>query len=289
MSQISYKITLSAGAMMDVSAGINAQVMPLVSQAVRAIAQQGQSDWMKAVYGAKLWSGEKDRYAQSIKIRETGDFSAVIEADYKYADEIENGRPSRDLKKMLDTSMKVRLTEKGKRFLVIPFRHNTTGNNAIAKAVPGNVQALASNMATSRITKVTQRPSGERTHLSPTTGMHASSKQSQFLSNPATKGAAMVARNHYAWGGRLTAGMLKGAGASAAEVKRYAGMVKMDTSTPGGAKSSSMMTFRIMMEGSKGWVVKAQPGLFLARTVAQNLQPKAQAAFAEAIARTVKG
>lgn len=289
MSQISYKITLPAGAMMDVSAGINAQVMPLLSQAVRAIAQQGQADWMKAVYSAKLWSGEKDAYAQSIKVRSTGDFSAVIETDYKYAEEIETGRPARDLKKMLDTSMKVRLTEKGKRFLVIPFRHNSAGNNAIAKAVPGAVQALANNMATSRITKVTERPSGERTRLSPTTGMQPAAKQVAFLSNPATKGPATVARNNYAWGARLTAGMLQGAGASKAEAKRYAGLVKMDTSTPGGSKSSAMMTFRIMMEGSKGWVVAAQPGLFLARKVVQDLQPKAEAAFAKAVEKTIKG
>ena len=289
MSQISYKITLSAGAVMDASTGINALVLPLVGQAVRAIAQQGQSDWMKAVHGAKLWSVEKDAYAQSITVRSTGDFSSVIETDYKYAFEIENGRPARDLKRMLDTSMKVRISEKGKRFLVIPFRHNTAGNNAIAKAVPGAVQALVGAMKLSRVTKQTERPSGERTHLSPTTGMHASGKQSPYLSNPATKSAAMVTKNTYAWGSRLTAGMLKGAGSTKAEAKRYAGMVKMDTSTPGGAKSSSMMTFRIMMEGSKGWVVPSKPGLYLARKVAQDLQPKATAAFAKAIELSIKG
>ena len=288
MSMINYKITLSSGSVMDASAGINAQVLPMVAQAVRAIGQQAQSDWMKSVHGAKLWSGEKDAYAGSIKIRQTGDFSLVVESDYKYADEIENGRPSRDLKKMLDTSMKVRLTEKGKRFLVIPMRHNSSGNNAHAQGVPGHVQGLANAMVPTRVVKQTQRPSGERTSLSPTTGMHATAKQSQFLSNPATRGQSMVGKNNYAWGGRLTAGMLKGAGASAAEVKRYAGMVKMDTSTPGGAKSSSMMTFRIMMEGSKGWIVPAKPGLYLARKVAQDLEPKATAAFAMAIQKSLK-
>lgn len=288
MSMINYKITLSSGSIMDASAGINAQVLPMVAQAVRAIGQQAQSDWMKAVHGAKLWSGEKDAYAQSIKIRTTGDFSLVVEADYKYADEIENGRPSRDLKKMLDTSMKVRLTEKGKRFLVIPMRHNSSGNNAHAQSVPGHAQALAKAMVPSRIVKQTQRPSGERTSLSPTTGMHATAKQPQFLSNPATRGASTVVKNNYAWGGRLTAGMLKGVGSTAAEVKRYAGLVKMDTSTPGGAKSSSLLTFRIMMEGSSGWVIKAQPGLYLARKVSQDLEPKAAAAFEQAIKRSLK-
>ena len=289
MVQINYTINLSAGAMMDASAGINAQVLPLVAQAVRAVSQQARADWMKAVHGAKLWSGEKNAYVQSIKIRETGNFSAVVEADYKYADEIEHGRPARDLKKMLDTSLKVRLTDKGKRFLVIPFRHNTAGHNALTRAVPTNVQNLADGMTTSRITSQSQRPSGEVTRLSPKTGMHPSANQQQFLSNPKTQAAATVEKNHYAWGDRLTRGALKASGASAQDVRRYAGMVKMDASTLDSSKSSGLMTFRIMMEGSKGWIVPAKPGLYLARKVAQDLQPKASAAFAEAIKRSISG
>lgn len=288
-STIQYSITFEAGALLNISAGINEQVMPLMSQAVNAIAQQAKINWAKAIHGASLWSAEKDAYMQSIKMRETGPFSAVVESDYQYAWDIENGRPPRDLKKMLNTSMKVRRTESGKRFLVIPFRYNTAGHNALAQAVPTGVQSLAASIAPSRITTVGQRPSGQVTHLSPKSGMTPSQHQSQYLSNPKTQGASMVARNQYAWGGRITAAMLKANGASAQEVKRYAGMVRMDTSTPGGAKSSALMTFRVMMEGSPKWIVPAKPGLFLARRVQQELQPKAQAAFQEAIKRTLGG
>lgn len=42
---------------------INKQVFPLLNQAVRAIAQQTAADWQENIYGAKLWSGEKDAYA----------------------------------------------------------------------------------------------------------------------------------------------------------------------------------------------------------------------------------
>lgn len=288
MSAVSYQITFTAGSQIELARGINKKVMPLLNQAVKAIAQQTVADWQEAVYKAKLWSGEKDAYAQSIKWEMTGDFSAMVSTDYKYAAEIETGRPPRDLKKMLDTSLKVRRTEKGKRFLVIPMRHNTPGNAAHAKAMPQAVYGLAKAMTPSRVVATGQRPSGEVTHLSPKTGMQPSATQTPYLSNSKTKQALTVNRNQYAWGGRLTAAMLKSAGMSAQDAKLYAGMVKMDTSTPGKkGKSSAYMTFRIMMEGQTGkWVIPAQPGLFLARGVAQAMQPKAEAAFALAVQKT---
>lgn len=285
MSALSYKITFSVGAKLDIVAGINAQVLPLLNQAVRAVAQQTAIDWQKAVYQAKLWSGEKDAYAQSIKWEMTGDFSAVVATDYKHAGEIETGRGPRDLKKMLDTSQKVRRTTDGRRFLVIPMRHNTPGNGALAKAMPQAVHGLASAMAPSRVVGSGQRPSGEVTMLSPKAGMHPVAKQSPYLSNPKTKQAATVAARKYAWGGRLTVGALKGAGLDAATAKRYAGMVKF----PDGSGGHSHMTFRVMMEGSRGWIIPAQPGKYLARDVVQAMQPKASAAFAAAVKKTVSG
>ena len=289
MSLINYRIDLACGALMDMSAGINAKVLPLVSQAVRAVAQQAHADWVKAVHGAKLWSGEKEAYMQAITWRSTGDFSAVVEADYKYAQEIETGRPARDLKKMLDTSLKVRRTKNGRRFLVIPMRHNTSGNGALATPMSPAVQKLAKALAPSRVTGQGQRQSGEVVDLHPAYGMSKGRANANFASNPVTKQATMVNSSSYAWGGRLKSSDLKGAGLTPAEAKRYAGMVKMDTSTPGGSKSSSYLTFRIMMEGSSGWIIPPKPGLYLADGVVKALAPKASAAFAEAIKQTAKG
>lgn len=285
---ISYKINLDLGSKMDLVAGLNAQVLPMLNQAVRAVAQQAMIDWKEAVYKAKLWQGEKDAYANSIKYEMTGDFSAWVSTDYKHADEIETGRPQRDLKRMLDTSLKVRRTEGGKRFLVIPMRHNTPGNNALARSMPSGIYDMAKTMTPSRVLATGQRPSGQVTHLSPKSGMHPSANQTPYLSNPKTKKASMVPSRQYAWGQRLTAGAIKAAGFDAATAKRYAGMVKMDTSTPGGAKSSAYMTFRIMIEGSQGWVVPAQPGRYIAKKVAEDLRPKAEAAFAAAAKAAIK-
>ena len=290
MADIKYSITFDLGSKFDITSINNAQVMPLLSQAVNAVGQQTASNWKSAVYKAKLWSGEKDAYADSITWNfKPGSMSGYVEATYKYAEEIETGRPARDLKKMLNTSLKVRRTEKGKRFLVIPFRHNTPGHNALAQSMPDVVHALADSMSKSRVVGAGLRPSGQVMHLSPKSGMHASPKQTPFLSNPKTKKQSMTASMSYAWGDRLNRAALLQAGATKDQAKRYAGMVRMEGNTPGGGKSSQYMTFRIMMEGQSGWIVPAQPGQNIAKKVVDDMRPKAEAAFAEAVKRTIGG
>lgn len=275
MANINYKISFDLGSKLDLKEMVNRQVMPMLNQAVRAVAQATAADLQKQVYQAKLWSGEKDTYAKSVNWKMTGDFTAVVEVSYKHAGEIETGRPSRDLKKMLGTSDKVRRTESGKRFLVIPMRHN------IEKLQQAGLYESASSLEASMIDSVSTRPSGEVTHLTPGKGMRPADKQKGFLSNPRTKSAMQVPRNVYAWGGRMTN---KEAGSN----KWAQGMVRFNTSA-GNANSSSYMTFRIMMEGSGGWIVPAQPGQYIAKKVVDEMQPKAQAAFAEAIKRQLKG
>lgn len=271
MANMTFNISFDLGSVLDVRQIVNKQIFPLLNQAVRAVAQQTTADWQAEVYGAKLWSGEKDAYAGSITWRMTGDFTAVVESNYKHAQGIETGRPAYDLKQMLNTSTKVRRTEKGKRFLVIPMRHN------VAKLQAAGLYGTASALEASMVAGQGQRASGEVTHLSPKSGMSKSGKQSAFLSNSKTKSAMMVPQNNYAWGQKLSK-------ADAGEHKWAQGMYRFNTST-GGAKSSALLTFRIMMEGSNGWVVPAQPGQHLARKVQERMQPKAQAAFAAAIKR----
>lgn len=281
-----YSITLDTGFLLDLSKGITATTLPLVHQAVKAVTFQTAENWKTAVYKAKLWSGEKDAYAASIKAEMTGDFSGLVSADYKHAVAIETGRPPRDLKEMLNTSLKVRRTLDGRRFLVIPFRHNTPGNTAHASSMPDHVYEQAKLLQPSKIVKQTQRLSGEVTRISPAYGMERTRSQPRFLSDISTRKAMLVNKNAYAWGQRMLPGSMgpnpKG------KVDRYAGMVRFDTSS-GGQKSSAFMTFRIMMEGSKGWVVPAQPGQFIARKVAQDMQPLAEQAFQAAIKATTGG
>jgi hypothetical protein len=288
MSKLKYSINFDLASHFDITKAINAQVFPLLAQAVNQVGQVTAIKWQDAVYHAKLWEGERDAYMQSISWDyKPGDLSGTLVATYKYAEQIETGRPARDLKKMLDTSTKVRRTKDGRRFLVIPFRHNTPGNDALAKSMPPSVYAMAKAMQASTVTGAGYRPAGETTLLSPKFGMMPSAHQTPFLSNPGNKQHSMTAKLTYAWGDRLTNAALRQAGLNKNEAKRYAGMVKMNTSTPSGGKSSAYLTFRVMMEGSPKWIVPAQPGQFIAKKVVEEMQPKAEAAFVEAIKRTV--
>ncbi len=252
-------------------------VFPLVSQAISAIANEGAARWKSAVMHATLWQGEKVAYVNSITWRMDGAFAAVIETSYANSGPIESGRPAIDQKKYLQTSLKTRIAQSGKnkgmKYLVIPFRHNTPGHTAHAPAMPTHVYEFASKLKPSRVI-------GQ--HLEPNVHgrLDASGK------------TLMVQRSKYQWGGRLHAG-LAGKAHPGNATDRYAGMVKMDT-TPGGAKgggprSSAYLTFRVMGQWSSGWVKPAKPGLFLVRGVAEQLAPLAEGALQEAMKQTVLG
>lgn len=243
----------------SIGPAINAAVMPLMNQAVRAVAMATAADWREAVTRAKLWGGEKDAYANSIQVKMTGDFSAYVWTDYKNASDIETGRPPRDMKKMLDTSMKVRVNKNGERYLIIPFRHNVPGANATGQAMPPAVYQQASQLLASSIVGQARRMSG--------TGAW----------DVKTRLPSTVRMNSYAWGQKLTGPNIP---------RNMQGMYRFDTSTQG-QKRSTFLTFRTMSERSKGWIIPAQPGQFIAQKVADEMRPKAESAFAEAIKRSL--
>jgi hypothetical protein len=275
MTQYTFSLDLPSNG--DIKKVVDGAVLPRITQAVHAIAQQARVNWQEAVMQARIWSGEKIPYVASIKMEMTGALSALVSTDYKYADEIETGRPPRDLKKMLDTSSKVRRTKDGRRFLVIPMRHNTPGSEALAPAMPTDVYQMAKGLSASSVTGSGTRPSGEVTILSNKRGMRAANTQTPYLSHIKSGGHYLVNKSSYAWGGRLTPAMLQGQ--SKVNQQRYAGMTRFKTSTGG----SSYLTFRIMMEGSPGWVIPAQPGKFLARQVVNSLAPVVGKIITEAL------
>lgn len=279
-----YKISVDLAPLLNAAGGLTQQLMPLVSQAVHAVAEASQHQWIDGVKQARLWSGEKQPYMASIKMQMTGPFSAEIRSDYALAYEIENGRPSKDLKAMLQTSSKVRTTKDGRRFMVLPMRHNTPGHDALATAMPPAIYELASAMSKSSVTGQSLRPAGEVTDIGPTYGMTPAADQSKNAWTGSGKAPVMVPRHHYAWGDRLPGGL-----APKIDPKHshdpYAGMVRMETSS-GGQKSSAYMTFRVMVEGSPKWIVPERPGLKTVEKVAQAMQPIAEAALAEAVKRT---
>lgn len=238
---------------------ITAEMFPLLDQAVRAVAQQTRIDWLESVERARLWRGEKDAYKAAIQWQMVNDFEALVWTDYKYAEEIEMGRPPKDLKRMLNTSLKVRVSQKGNRYLIIPFRHNVPGAEATGNAMPDDIYAMAKMLTPSTITGQTQRYSG--------TGAYGTKSRKRLTVN----------QNVYKWGESLNGSDIH---------QNYAGMRRFDTSA-GGPRRSTYLTFRVMSENSSGWIVPAKPGLFLAKAVTDAMRPKAERAFQEAIRRTV--
>lgn len=251
MAQLSVSVDL-AGVLGSVPALINEQVFPHLAQAVRALADNTAYRWKDAVMKASIWDGEKQAYAASIQWESTGPFTAEVWTDYEPAAAIEDGRPPRDLKRMLLTSKKVRATKGGKRYLIIPLRHNTPGNTAHAQAMPPDVYQTVSakNFQKSKV-------SGKTTRLSAS--------------------GHTVPQNLYAWGARL-----KHLDPGTGRPSRYHGMYRFNT-TAAGKKGSAYLTFRTMREGSAGWIIAARPGLQLASQVAQTMQSKAETVFGKAM------
>jgi len=244
---------------------INAEILPRLHEAVGAVAQATANQWKEGVYRASIWDGEKKPYMESITWRWTGDFSAVVESDYRLAQLIETGRPERDLKKMLDTSVKVRQSKDGKRYLIIPFRHNVPGASAHGRPMPDHVYEAAKQLSPSRVTGQGRRQSG--------TGAY----------DTKTRRPLTVNQNQYQWGDRMPAGLAPKL-RTHHKTDPYAGMVRFDTSS-GASKRSTYLTFRTMMEGSSGWIAPAKPGLYIAKGVVDEIRPQAEAAFGEAINR----
>lgn len=250
--------------------------MPAVEYAVMKLGDEAMARWKTAIMHSSLWQGDKEPYVNSIQMEKVGPFTVRVFSDYKNAGEIEEGRPAFDQHAYLATSLKTRIVKtgrnKGKRYLIIPFRHNTPGNVAHASAMPAAVYEIARKMKKSAIT-------GQRLE----NNVHGRLNAKGFIEQ--------VVRNTYSWGGSLPAGLAPKANASN-KTDRYAGMVRMQTSV-GKKKSSAYMTFRTMMEGSGGWIRPAQPGLFLVQKVSQEIgaiAPQAITyAFTEAAKQALQG
>lgn len=276
-----FNISVELSGVLSVRQIIDRSLFPLVNQAIHAVAQQTAANWQAGVMRAKLWSGERDAYANSITYRMTSDFSAVVETNYRPAEEIETGRPPRDLKKMLDTSLKVRRTKSGSRFLVIPMRHNVA-------AMPAHVYAAAKSLTASSIVGQGERRSGELTSSAFGIGMVPMSEKRQrrnpFLKSTTTHKDVMVNKNVYNWGSKLVAGSM--GPNPRGKTDRFAGMVRFNTSTAG-APRSTYLTFRIMSEKSNGWIIPAQPGQYIVRTVVTAMQPLAEHVIQEAFKRSL--
>lgn len=252
---------------------LEADNLPNLSSAVEAVAAHAQGMWRGYAAGSPLPDGtvinsRSGRYLGSILTRRNGPFAAEVYSDLPYAKSVEEGTPARDLKKMLDTSFKVRMSKQGKRYLIIPFRWGTPGTKTFGNNVmPEAIHEAAKEMEASRV-----KGSGFR-------------ESATGAWSVKTRAPIKIGQRAYQWGGRLNKDQISQAGVFGAAAKRMAGMVKFQNPSGGGSKHTQYLTFRVMVEGSPGWMAKAIAGKHPARTVSEKMLPVAQNIFEAALAK----
>lgn len=244
---MSYTVKFDAAALFK---DLNIQLKFAMAEALEQTARTVQGDWQESIYNQTgMYQPYKDRYRLSVNVDiDKKNLTARIYSDDPMATPFETGEPARDMKRMLNTSEKVRVAKGGKhpgqRYLIIPFRHQTPGYTAHGSAMPTDVYRQAMALTKSKSTLISMRRSG----------LNASDVR--------TRGPLLTMRSSYNWGGRL-----KGANVP----NRFRGMVRMETSS-GKQTSSKYFTFRVMAESSTGWIVPAKPGRFIVRGVADRAQ-----------------
>ncbi|HEX2868730.1 MAG TPA: hypothetical protein VHO03_16940 [Ignavibacteriales bacterium] len=180
---------------------------------------------------------------------------AIIHTD-KRATYLERGYKEFDMKKMLFTSPKVRVSKDGNRYLIIPFHHGSPGS--LKNPMPEGIYAKASKMTPSMISGIRLEGSQQSGKIFSFTYKDAQLMKRQ---NP-----IKVKRNSYNWGDCL--GL-----EDTPENKHLQGMVRFQknpnltrqistgkfiNTTHNDRDYSEYITFRVMSEKSMGWI---HPGL----------------------------
>lgn len=268
----SFSIHIEIGHLLPAGAPLTRDIFPNLAFAVQKMGEQALAQWQAYAAGQPLPTGatiqsRTGSYLRSIRLRSLGDFSSEVISDSPYAEAIERGSPSRDLKKLLNTSMKVRINKQGKRYLIIPFRHGTPGSTGFSSVMTPAVHALARTLMPSRVSGMGQRESG--------TGAW----------DVRTRRPYLVPQRQYQWGGRLRPEMLRAAGASSRDTRRMAGMVRFQN--PGGGHGQ-YLTFRIMTEDSPGWKTKPVPGKWPAKTVSDQIAQMAETVCQSAVMADIR-
>jgi hypothetical protein len=225
-----------------------------------------------------------------------------IENKSPYAYFLEVGVQPFDLKKILETSSKVRVAKDGSRYLIIPFRFGTPGSLGL-RSMPDNIYNEAKDLRASTIINtasegVQQRggqlenpipASKSQAYVADATGM-------KFNNPDKTK------RNVYSWGDRLT---------DVGEI--YEGMYKFQKNvtlvreqfmqntplgkftysravnkTDNNTAYSNYMNFRVMSENSTGWLHPGIDAMNLAKNTANQAKEPVTQILKEGVMQDLK-
>jgi hypothetical protein len=248
-----------------------AELFPNQVRAIQGLAQLAQRRWVEYATGARALPdgrtlrAESGEYASSIKIRSEGVLKYVIFSDAPTARWIEQGTPAWDMRKLLQTSNKVRTGKDGQKYMIVPFQHRTP--KALGVTMTEDIHSWWM--------------SRDRDNSSSVVSGHYTEPSVQA-------GGGSVTRNTYRWGNRLSAADLKGMGLDPDGLgKRFVGMVRFQHNED---KGGSYVTFRVLSERSKDprWLRKATRGYAPAAATLDFIQTHYQEIMRIALEEDVK-
>lgn len=298
-----FRISIDLSHLMATGSLLTADVFPHLAFAVQGVADAAEAKWKSFASGYPMPNGRvvnprSGTYARSIMQRTTGEFSRTVYSELPYALEIEQGAPRRDLKSMLNSSFKVRISAAGKRYLIIPFRHSANPNNVMRdNAMPASVVDWWGGAKPSHVLARFTKTGGGGSGLAGLFGLEWAPEAHSGGFRPSGTGAldihtrqpVQVAKHNYHWGDRLSASTLEALGVTGPAAKRMEGMVNFRRpGAKGGAAHSRFITFRTMTEGGRGWIRPATEGKWPARQTAALYQPIAEELFKAAVQEDIR-
>lgn len=276
--RLKYEIDFSP--LMDFYNSVGDEIQNRLSKAVNAAGNYFVAEWIKT-------AESRFRHSQGDYIRGIQDGVMypyqnnplefrIVHSDPK-AVFLEYGSAEYDMKQILQTSLKVRYSKDGHRYLVIPFRHGNPKSKTI-NPMPEQLYSAAKHKTPSYITGRKQEgiQQGALDYLD---------AQDRKLNNP-----DKISRNTYSWGERMTEKELRQLGLSEGDVKKYTGMYRFEKNpnitrqftvkllhllenipginkfvnrTQAANQYSNYITFRVMSEISRGWIRPARPGMYI--------------------------
>lgn len=208
-------------------------------------------------------------YARSIKLADLGPYTKEVYTDSQYHAQVERGRPEVDLKKGLLSGPKSRPTKYGGRYNIVPFRHSTP--KAKRNPMPLNIYRMI-------LSGSKKAEDAKRQGLSDRGGFSKVTRDSAQPQDRAYEWGYNVDRmNQQGRQSKITSGYTWKAG-------KYAGMVRMQASTTGAARSK-YLTFRVVSSRSdpRSWILPRLEPIPIRQAVLDRVNPIAREMFREAL------
>lgn len=254
-----------------------AALFPNSLHALHELAMVGRDQWRAVVSGEKQVQGRtinrrSGRLADSINVTVDENppdgelIRYVIAPDNAEAMQVaywlEVGTDAFDMKKVLQTSHKVREGKDGKKYLIIPFRWGTPSTTVVGAYVGREIPRPVYSFMLRR------SPDGDRL-------FRESSVTGTFTEPSVLDGITPVTRRTYSWGDSLTPQDIRelGLDPDSKPGRHMVGMYRFNDPEDPANKHAQHITFRVMSENSKpgSWVRPAMPGYHVAENIKRML------------------